>query len=167
MRGSGRFLPRTTEIVFVEWDPNFYAVLKNGVVIFASFTEERTESNYKSDLAEKLERKLERYFSGKKEDFLEFEVSYPTAFSKRVLEEVRKIGFGETRSYGEIAGIVKTSPRAVGVALKMNKVPVIVPCHRVVAKNGLGGYSLGVDLKLKLLELEGAACVYRKGKGNL
>ena len=151
----------------MEWSPNFYAVLEDCKVTFAKFTEEKLESVYDSDLAEKLERKLERYFSGKRETFVEFSVAYPTNFSKKILEEVRKIEYGKVRTYGEIAKDTKTSPRAVGAALRANRVPVIVPCHRVVAKNGLGGYSLGVDLKLKLLKLEGVECACLREKGSL
>ncbi|ADC66154.1 methylated-DNA/protein-cysteine methyltransferase [Ferroglobus placidus DSM 10642] len=158
---------RITEIVFVDWNPNFYAALSGKVIEFSAFTSKKLESSYESDLAEKLEKKLERYFSGKRVSFDEFKVSYPSEFSKRVLEEVRKIEYGKVCSYSDLAEKLGTSPRAVGVALKMNRVPVIVPCHRVVAKNGLGGYSHGVNLKLKLLKLEGVECACLSGRGSL
>ena len=166
MKGSRRSPQQTTEIVFVEWNPNFYAVLNEGVIEFSTFTPKKLESTYESDLAEKLEKKLEKYFSGRRVDFNEFKVSYPSEFSRRVLEEVRKIEYGSVCSYSDLAKKLGTSPRAVGVALKMNRVPVIVPCHRVVAKKGLGGYSLGIEIKLKLLKLEGVECAYLSGRGS-
>lgn len=81
-------------------------------------------------------------------------MEYPSKSSERILKEVRKIPFGKTVTYGDLAKKLRTSPRAVGVALRLNRVPVIIPCHRVVAKGGLGGYSYGVEIKKKLLGLE-------------
>lgn len=77
-----------------------------------------------------------------------------TKFQLRVYKEVKKIARGKTMTYGEIAKILKTSPRAIGQALKRNKNPKI-PCHRVICSNGkLGGYNRGVRKKIKLLKLE-------------
>ncbi len=77
-------------------------------------------------------------------------------FEKAVYREVLKIPLGETRTYGEIAAAVGRpgAARAVGNALSKNPYPLIIPCHRVVAKDGIGGYSRGVDRKLDLLALE-------------
>jgi len=100
-------------------------------------------------------RKIERYFRGEKICFdLEFELRVSN-FTRKVLEEVSNIPYGETRTYAEIAKKLKTSPRAVGRALSRNPVAVLIPCHRVVAKNGLGGYTWGLELKKALLRLEG------------
>ena len=103
-----------------------------------------------------FKRILENYFKGKIK-----EVDFPvrlegTEFQKRVWEEVRKIPYGEVRTYGWIAKVVGTSPRAVGMAMKKNPIPIYVPCHRVVSKRGLGGFSSGFEWKVFLLELEGA-----------
>ncbi len=77
-------------------------------------------------------------------------------FVRRVLEEVRRIPWGEVLTYGELARRMGVrSARAVGMALGKNPVPIIVPCHRVVAKRGLGGFSSGLDWKRFLLKLEG------------
>ena len=68
-----------------------------------------------------------------------------------------KVGYGETTSYKDLAqraGRPKAS-RAVGSAMATNPIPIIVPCHRVVARNGLGGFTGGLDLKQRLLALEG------------
>ncbi len=72
-----------------------------------------------------------------------------------MLEATRKIGYGKTISYSELAkNIGCNGARAVGGALGRNPIPIVIPCHRVVAKNGIGGYSAGADIKTGLLELE-------------
>lgn len=82
-------------------------------------------------------------------------------FRVRVYEITRRIPAGETRTYGEIARAMEQpgAARAVGVALGRNPFPLIVPCHRVLAVAGPGGFSAagGVELKLRLLALEGAS----------
>jgi len=83
-----------------------------------------------------------------------------TAFQARVLAQLQKIPYGETRSYGDIAKILKTSPRAVGNACRNNPLPIIIPCHRVVAAKGIGGYDGAksgelLGIKRRLLEIEG------------
>lgn len=80
-----------------------------------------------------------------------------TAFQRSVWEALLEIPRGELRSYGELtAGLGRGSPRAVGQAVGANPLPVLVPCHRVVASDGrLGGYSGGLDRKVRLLEIEG------------
>lgn len=83
---------------------------------------------------------------------------YGTSFQKKVWEQLRTIPYGEVRTYKDIAvgvGNVKAS-RAVGLANNKNPIPIIIPCHRVVGSNGnLVGFGGGLDLKVKLLELEG------------
>ena len=80
-----------------------------------------------------------------------------TPFQKAVWKQMQAIPYGEARTYGEIARWLRSAPRAVGVACGRNPIPIIIPCHRVIAAGGLGGYSGdgGVDTKLWLLELEG------------
>jgi len=63
--------------------------------------------------------------------------------------------FGTTVTYGDLASLTNTNPRFVGYCMKINPFPVIVPCHRVVSKNGLGGFSYGLDIKRELLKHEG------------
>ncbi len=64
-----------------------------------------------------------------------------TAFQRRVWSALTDIGFGQTRTYGELARRLATSPRAVGQACRANPCPILIPCHRVVAANGLGGFA--------------------------
>lgn len=80
-----------------------------------------------------------------------------TAFQQRVLDELKRIPYGETRSYGEIANAIgkPKAARAVGNACNKNPVPLIIPCHRVVGSNGnLTGYAFGLERKQTLLEIE-------------
>jgi O-6-methylguanine DNA methyltransferase len=86
------------------------------------------------------------------------DLSSGTAFQQRVWTVMRKIACGKTRSYSEIARAIgkPKAVRAVGGACGANPIPVLVPCHRVLAANGMiGGFSGGLDWKLKLLEREG------------
>jgi methylated-DNA-[protein]-cysteine S-methyltransferase len=99
--------------------------------------------------------KLDLYFSGKPVEFnVPLDIN-TNSFRLKVFKEVSKIPWGKTATYGEIAQRVGTSPRAVGMALSKNPVLLVIPCHRVVAENGLGGFARGVEMKKKLLELEG------------
>lgn len=64
-----------------------------------------------------------------------------TNFQKKVWQVLMKIPAGKTITYGDLAKQLKTAPRAIGGACKANPIPIIIPCHRVVAKQGLGGYA--------------------------
>jgi methylated-DNA-[protein]-cysteine S-methyltransferase len=102
---------------------------------------------------------LDRYLQGRKVNFdIDLDISHLGAFSQKVLNELRKIPHGETRSYGWLAKRVGKAgaARAVGQALKRNPIPIIIPCHRVIRDDGtIGGFSMGVDIKERLLALEG------------
>ena len=82
-----------------------------------------------------------------------------TAFQWRVWQALAAIPAGESRTYGELAGQLGVSAQAIGQACGANPIPILIPCHRVLAANGLGGYSGrgGVEAKIALLKLEGAA----------
>ncbi len=82
-----------------------------------------------------------------------------TSFQKKVLELLTEIKRGQTKSYQALANSLKSHPRAIGQALKRNPLPLIFPCHRIIAKNGLGGFmgsTEGVHLSIKktLLDIE-------------
>jgi methylated-DNA-[protein]-cysteine S-methyltransferase len=102
---------------------------------------------------------LEEYFAGERRDFeVPMELD-GTPFQRQVWSELQRIPYGETISYGELARRVgrPNGPRAVGQANGRNPVPIIVPCHRVVATNGIGGYGGGLRTKRALLAVEGVA----------
>ena len=96
---------------------------------------------------------LERYFDGEPIDFsMDVDISYLSPFEQKVLTQTRKIKYGKTIIYSELAEkIGSRAYRAVGNALGKNPVPIIIPCHRVVAKKGMGGYSQGLDIKTDFL----------------
>ena len=77
-------------------------------------------------------------------------------FQEQLRHALLDIPVGQTRTYGELAKVLKSSPRAVGQALGANPLPIIIPCHRVVAVDGLGGFSGGEGWKEKLLAWEGS-----------
>lgn len=107
-------------------------------------------------LERKLRTQLEEYFSGNRERFdLPLDLQ-GTPFQHRVWNRLQAIPYGNTVSYGEIAGDLDSSARAVGNANGKNPIPIVVPCHRVIGADGsLTGFGGGLDLKRYLLQLEG------------
>jgi methylated-DNA-[protein]-cysteine S-methyltransferase len=100
---------------------------------------------------------LDEYFDGERTDFdVRMELD-GTDFQREVWTELTRIPYGETISYGELARRVgrPSAPRAVGQANGRNPIPIIVPCHRVLASNGIGGYGGGLKVKRQLLAVEG------------
>ena len=104
-------------------------------------------------------KQLKEYFRRDRKEFdLPLEI-IGTDFQKRVWNELIKIPYGETISYGELANRMgdKNLMRAVAAANGANPIPIIIPCHRVIGADGsLTGYGGGLDVKKKLLELEGS-----------
>jgi methylated-DNA-[protein]-cysteine S-methyltransferase len=102
---------------------------------------------------------LDRYLQGREVDFdIEVDISSLGTFTQNVLDELRNIPYGETRTYGWLAKKVGKpgAARAVGQALKRNPIPIIIPCHRIIRDNGtIGGFSMGINIKERLLALEG------------
>jgi O-6-methylguanine DNA methyltransferase len=111
------------------------------------------------DIADDLPELLQKYALGQNVDFsVPLDLWPATSFFLDVWHATSEIPRGETRSYGWLAAHVGRpgAARAVGMAMQRNPVPIIVPCHRVLAANGgLGGYGGGLDLKRTLLRLEG------------
>jgi len=98
---------------------------------------------------------LECYFNGEVQSLPPLAAA-ATVFQQRMRMELLKIPAGETRTYGEVARDLQTSPRAMGQALGANPLPIMIPCHRVVAVGGLGGFASGSLWKQKLLSFEAA-----------
>lgn len=104
-------------------------------------------------------KEIQDYLAGKLQGFTVPLHLKGTPFQIRVWEELCRIPFGQTRSYAFIARQIECPKacRAVGLANNKNPIPLLIPCHRVIGQNGsLTGYRSGLDLKLKLLQLEGA-----------
>ncbi|MBA7505853.1 Methylated-DNA--protein-cysteine methyltransferase [subsurface metagenome] len=114
-------------------------------------------------LFDDLMERLRTYFSGHKVAFPDkLDLFRATHFQREVWEITRLIPYGETKSYAWVAEQIKRpkAMRAVGQALSKNPLPIIVPCHRVVASDGkLGGFSGGVEMKKCLLSLETSASI--------
>ena len=118
-----------------------------------------------------LKNQLSRYFKGKQKNFsCKINFLSGTELQKKVWAQLQKISYGKTISYSHLA--LKTSYqkaiRAVATAVGKNPIGIIVPCHRVIAKDGrLGGYAWGNKMKAKLLDIEVsgmADSIYRGGK---
>ncbi len=88
-----------------------------------------------------IHRQLNEYFESRAMDFDLPLGLQGTVFQRRLWAELMRIPFGQTRRYGEIARLLGSSPRAVGQACRANPCPIVVPCHRVVAIKGLGGFA--------------------------
>jgi methylated-DNA-[protein]-cysteine S-methyltransferase len=105
-------------------------------------------------------RELDEYFAGKRRSFdLPLDLRALPPFTLEVLSQLARVPYGETTTYGALAQRVgrPRAARAVGTVMNRNRVPIVLPCHRVVGSSGdLTGYAGGLDRKMTLLELEGA-----------
>jgi methylated-DNA-[protein]-cysteine S-methyltransferase len=114
------------------------------------------------DSVPELARRVAAYFAGEAASFgdVELDLEWCTPFQRAVAEALRAVRYGETVTYGELAALAghPNAQRAAGTFCAHNRLPLILPCHRVVAAGGLGSYgSLGSGYKRRLLELEHAA----------
>lgn len=131
---------------------------EQGALVRAEFVEVKGENVQGDDpVLLEAQRQLEEYFAGGRRMFSLPVTLCGTPFQMRVWEEMSKIPYGQTASYGQIAGRIGKigAARAVGMACNKNPLCILYPCHRVVgAKGQLVGYASGVDRKEFLLELE-------------
>ncbi len=129
-----------------------------GALTALRLTEDVPDRNGKicSPEAEQALRELEEYFSGTRREFSIRLAPCGTLFRQRVWAALRRIPYGEVRTYGEVARMVGQpgAMRAVGGACHANPIPVVIPCHRVVAAHGPGGFGSGLETKRRLLSLE-------------
>ncbi len=108
-------------------------------------------------LSDRTVLELEEYFEGKREVFTIPLSLQGTPFQKQVWEILKEIPIGETRTYKDIAQLIghEKAYRAVGLANNKNKIPIIIPCHRVIGSSGkMVGYAGGLEIKETLLKLE-------------
>ena len=110
-----------------------------------------------------IRSQIEEYLAGERREF-DLDVSIPDSFTGDVMRSMLATPYGETKRYGDVAAELDTAAVAVGQACGRNPVPIVVPCHRIVAADGLGGYSLGdeqgPDCKAALLDLEASASTH-------
>lgn len=110
------------------------------------------------EIFDTAQKQLSEYFNGSRQTFdFPIKVLSGTDFQKSVWELLRKIPYGCVISYGEIAKMLGNprACRAVGNAVGANPLPIVIPCHRVVAANGIGGFSGGLHIKKILMDIEG------------
>jgi methylated-DNA-[protein]-cysteine S-methyltransferase len=109
---------------------------------------------------DEVRRQLDEYFERRRHEFdLDVDLRLTADFSRRVLEELAKVPYGETTTYGVLAAQAghPRAARAVGTVMNRNRIPIVLPCHRVVGSDGsLVGYGGGLERKVRLLELEGS-----------
>jgi methylated-DNA-[protein]-cysteine S-methyltransferase len=109
-----------------------------------------------------VRRELDEYFDGSRREFdppLDVRVA---PFHADVLAELARVPYGRTDTYGSLAAKVgrPRAARAVGTVMNRNPIPIVLPCHRILGANGsLTGYAGGLDVKLRLLQLEGAMLI--------
>ncbi len=104
-------------------------------------------------------KQLSQYLAGRLKKFtLKLDIDDGTSFQKKALRKIGSIPYGKTTTYGTIAEAIghKGAARAVGTVNAKNRLPIVIPCHRVLATNGLGGYAGGLKLKRFFLDLEKA-----------
>jgi methylated-DNA-[protein]-cysteine S-methyltransferase len=119
-------------------------------------------SGESSDCPQRLAERLRDYFGGKRDEFddVEIDLEGSTQFQHSITAALRAVPYGETVTYGELAALAghPGAQRAAGTFCAHNRFAVVVPCHRVVASDGIGSYgSLGVAYKRRLLALEHVA----------
>ncbi len=134
-----------------------------------------TEENADLPVFEETRKWLDLYFSGQEPDFLpEYKLYGATSFRREVSEIMRGIPYGKTITYQDIAetiaarrGIRRMSAQAVGQAVGWNPICIIIPCHRVIGKDGsLTGYGGGIENKIGLLTLEGIQVPHHEQRGE-
>lgn len=118
----------------------------------------RAPGGAETKLLKEVKRQLESYFTRRLKTFDLPMNMKGSDFQRAVWERMNRIPYGETVTYGMVARELESGPRAVGMACGTNPIPIIVPCHRILGSNGLGGYSggTGLDTKRQLLRLEGS-----------
>jgi methylated-DNA-[protein]-cysteine S-methyltransferase len=135
------------------------AVDGDGRLLEIRFDGRRPEGRRDAKRCKDAATQLSEYFAGKRREFELDLAPVGTEFQLRVWRALRAIPYGAVRNYGDIARAIGQAgaARAVGGAIGSNPLPIVIPCHRVIASDGtIGGYSGGLAIKHRLLALEGA-----------
>ncbi len=122
-----------------------------------ALVQERAEEERPNFVTEQAKTQLEEYFAGKRTEFMMFFLYNGTDFQRLVWSKLSEIPYGKVVTYGQLAAAIgqPTACRAVANAVGQNPYLVFLPCHRVVASDGIGGFSAGLEAKKHLLTLEG------------
>jgi methylated-DNA-[protein]-cysteine S-methyltransferase len=135
-----------------------YLICRPPVLTGISFRKPKGIPFKQSESSDKVKKELAEYFTRGRKDFTcRTAFVSGTDFEKRVWEELKKVKYGETQTYKWLSAEIGKPQafRAVGNALAKNPLPIIFPCHRIIESDGsIGGYSSGIDIKRRLLELE-------------
>ncbi len=147
---------RTT--FYSEYLKRVVTIVADGRVVYGVTLEELQHHEQKGR-ATAVTRACQAYLAGEDADLQDFSMYLEglTTFERSVLMATRRIPKGRVTTYAALAECIgrPRAARAVGNALARNPLPLFVPCHRVISKESVGGFSCGIDVKLKLLQLEG------------
>lgn len=136
---------------------NLEITCKNNELVSLKIVKTTTNNGIDTAFIEGIKLQLDEYFSGKLQIF-DIKINPEgTEFQKLVWNQLQKIPYGKTKSYSEIARTIgnPNAQRAVGSACNKNPIMLIIPCHRVISKNGnISGFAYGNTVKQKLLEIE-------------
>jgi methylated-DNA-[protein]-cysteine S-methyltransferase len=134
---------------------------QNAQVSIEFLTEKHTPKPAENKTVQKIASQIEAYFNNEKSDFNLSVVQHGTAYQQRVWQAISAIPRGRVLTYGDIATQIGSGARAVANACGANNLPLLVPCHRVVAKSGIGGFMQGnkdgLKIKKWLLKHEGVS----------
>ena len=142
--------------VYLESPIGVWEIITDGGFLTKINLVDNAGEELRDDVGEEVKRQLSGYFAGKLKIFdLPIRLN-GKGFCLKVWESMRAIPYGKTVTYGELASMAGSEKayRSAGSCAGKNPIPIIVPCHRVVASNGLGGFGLGLDVKKYLLALE-------------
>ena len=116
-----------------------------------------TDEDLPSEISQRAASQLQEYFEKKRKEFNIFFLPMGTPFQMQVWSKLSEIPYGRVVTYGQLAAAIgqPTAVRAVANAVGENPFLIFLPCHRVVAADGLGGFSAGLEAKRTLLQLEG------------
>ncbi len=132
-------------------------ICKNESLTSLKLVQNKDKSDKETVLTAKIKMQLDEYFTKKRKKF-DIDISPEgTDFQKKVWAELLQIPYGKTKNYSKIAENIgnKNAQRAIGSACNKNPIMIIIPCHRVISKNGkLGGFAYGNSVKQALLDLE-------------
>jgi len=155
-----RAVPQTTLMAQLPLGPCALSASRNGLttVLLGETVPERIDDAGAFEVLTEVRRQLVAYFAGDLRIFhVPLDLSERSEFQRRVLEACSQVPYGSTASYAELAARAGSplSARAVGQVMAQNRLPIVIPCHRILGSSGhLVGYGLGLGLKAQLLAME-------------